>query len=245
MAIKEKGVGSLVWYLKAIKVNQPNSGINFLTKYKGIDWYSADEAVKTLIGRGMILAKGKPESKRKSYEVTSFGHRYLEEHKDELEGIEPTPGGPQPIKMGPEEPGTGRALKPSEDPARTAAPGLGVQHIVPRNPGLIRSISAAPENDPEEYSVGPTPEKFTTPESSPAPEQRPDTPSGLESPKPAESSPPAPTPEPIQKPAESPILDTPSDFVTQLRTIAGELALDKFADQITVKDLLDHAEAKS
>lgn len=87
MAIKSTGVGSLVWYLKAIKVNPDNSGINFLTKYKGVDWKTAYEAIVEMTAQGMVNANAKPGSKRINYSLTSFGHRHLEENKSAIDGL--------------------------------------------------------------------------------------------------------------------------------------------------------------
>lgn len=136
-----------------------------------------------------------------------IGHRYLEEHKSELE------------------------IKP--EPKITGAAPTGVEHHVPQIPPFKPSIPAVPENDPEPISE-------PAPEISPVSEQRSDTSSGLKTDTPEEISP----LENTNPPAGVMIVPkaTPGTFLEQLRTIAGDLALEKYADQITVKDLMDHAE---
>lgn len=212
---RQSGVGSRAWYIHRIKIGYPagKTGFTYLRADSGDDGkqLSFDEiksSMSQLVAAGYVKKHGKPDAPRSDkYEVTSFGHRYLEEHKSELE------------------------QKP--EPKSTGAVQAGVSHTVPRAPEFRPSI---PQGVQEGVSVG-----VATAESSPVPEQRPEAQSGPETPAPEKNSPPAPAPEPIQESPKSEILDR--SFSDQLRSLAGELALEKFADQITVRDLLDHVEA--
>lgn len=110
------GVGSRSWYISKIKIGFPagKTGFTYLRADSGEDGkqLSFDEiksSMSQLVAAGYVKKHGKPEAPRSDkYEVTSFGHRYLEEHKDEL------------------------IAKP--EPAITGAAKTGVMHTVPAAP---------------------------------------------------------------------------------------------------------------
>lgn len=90
MAFDEKGVGSRAWYIRAFKLNADRKGFTFIKEIskedgRTLQFDRIQDDVADLVGSGYLKKIGKPEAPRSDrYEVTSFGHRYLEEHKDEL-----------------------------------------------------------------------------------------------------------------------------------------------------------------
>jgi len=92
---KETGVGSRAWYIKTIKANPDRSGFSFI-RNENIDGYKLNYPLlkahmEELTAAGYFQKQGRDDSPRVKYVVTSFGHRYLEQHKDELEAIKPEP----------------------------------------------------------------------------------------------------------------------------------------------------------
>jgi len=210
------GVGSKAWYISRIKIGQDGrTGFTYLrgdsvSDGKALSFDEIKSAMSQLVAAGYVKRHSKPDAPRSDkYEVTSFGHRYLEEHKSELE------------------------IKP--EPKITGAAPTGVEHHVPQIPPFKPSIPAAPENDPEPPRPVSSSPRINKEQGSDEPRINKDPESGLKNETQPETSPPAAGVMIVPK-------ATPAPFMEQLKTIAGELALEKFADQITVKDLLDHAE---
>ncbi len=228
---RETGVGSQAWYIKQVKENPEKRGFTYIRwsateQGRALQFDEVSEAIDELVNSGHLKRIAKPDAPKSTrYEVTSFGHRYLEQHKDEATGI----------KAGPIE--SGRT-------GSTAAPGIGVSHTVPQNPGLIRSLPIAPEPDEPEIVV-PIPPKPDRPIDRVAKAgislgQEIERHNAKAKPEPAKES--TPTPVPIQK---SPNKGSSDSLIDQLKLAAGALALEKFAEQITVKDLLDYMEKTS
>ena len=84
---KETGVGSLAWYLQTIKNSPDRKGFSYLRKGTPLQFDAVKTAVEYLVGARYLNKNSKPDQPRNdSYTVTSFGHRYLEQHKSDLEG---------------------------------------------------------------------------------------------------------------------------------------------------------------
>lgn len=216
---RQSGVGSRAWYIKRIKIGYPagKTGFTYLRADSAEDGkqLSFDEiksSMSQLVAAGYVKKYGKPDAPRSDkYEVTSFGHRYLEEHKDELEAK------PEPVSTGAAKtgvmhtvPAAPRFNPPIPSDRKPIIPGVqeGVLAGVADRP-----VSPSPDTNKEQGSEKPRINKLAE--------------SGLKT---------------DDQPKNSPPAKTPDSFIDQLKTIAGDLALEKFADQITVKDLLGHAE---
>jgi hypothetical protein len=228
---RQSGVGSRAWYISKIKIGYKagRSGFTYLRADSGEDGkqLSFDEiksSMSQLVAAGYVTKHGKPDAPRSDkYEVSSFGHRYLEEHKSELE------------------------QKP--EPQITGAAKTGVMHTVPAAPkfdppipsdhkenGVTRvakaGIALGQEIEKHKAKSISTP----APEISPLPEQRPYTPNGLKTDTPEEISP----------------LEN-INIVDQIYVAIGEILLEKFKAKegmasytnISVYDLIEHLEKKA
>lgn len=88
---KEKGVASQAWFLREIKASPNAKGFSFLSsKYLGKEGVADDVAkagIEYLETARFIRATGKQDAETllNAHELTSIGHRYLEEHKQDLE----------------------------------------------------------------------------------------------------------------------------------------------------------------
>lgn len=262
---RQSGVGSRAWYIHRIKIGYPagKTGFTYLRADSGDDGkqLSFDEiksSMSQLVAAGYVKKHGKPDAPRSDkYEVTSFGHRYLEEHKSELE------------------------QRP--EPKITGAAQTGVEHHVPDAPRFQPSIPTVPAEDrpidrvaKAGITLGQEIEKHKaavskSPDSdTPEPASiTPDTIQGeycLQCEKasdggciignhlrttdpieyyrskanqaPAKES--TPTPVPIQESQNKGSLD--SDFTTEFRRLLGEIMIPRFAGQVTAKDILEHLE---
>jgi hypothetical protein len=220
---RANGVGSRSWYTNRIKIGFPagKTGFTYLRADSGEDGkqLSFDEiksSMSQLVAAGYVKKHGKPDAPRSDkYEVTSFGHRYLEEHKDELE------------------------IKP--DPKVTGAVPTGVEHHVPKiptfKPSIPTPVSESPKSD--------TPEPSSIASDTPSIDDEPMTPVFQDTPvRPITPDPEnhdSKSDEPTTpKNANSDNLD----FVSQLKLAAGEILVARHAAMVTVKDLLEHLEKK-
>lgn len=186
---KETGVGSRAWYIQVIKNNPDRSGFSFI-RNENIDGYKLNYPllkahIEELTAAGYFQKQGKDDSPRVKYIVTSFGHRYLEQHKAELEA----PSEPEHKyekkegyyyrdgKM------ISRLMVPAKEldkldgrlpgPVTIKKPAARSVIVPPAPQGPVRSIPATPENDPEPVSQTPvtdTPAPASITPDTPAPE---------------------------------------------------------------------------
>lgn len=256
------GVGSKAWYISRIKLGQNGrTGFTYLrgdsvSDGKALSFDEIKSAMSQLVAAGYVKRHSKPDAPRSDkYEVTSFGHRYLEEHKDELE------------------------IKP--EPKTTGAVPTNVEHHVPSIPPFKPSLpKPSIDDEPMTPVFQDTPVRPITPNPNTNKEQGSDEPrinkndeiqgeyciqcnkasdggciigNHLRTTDPAEyfrsqaelkKEQLKTSPDPVPVPAGMMIVPkaTPGTFIEQLKEIAGDLALEKFANQITVKELIDHAE---
>lgn len=82
----ETGRKSRAWWLYMVKRAGNSPGINPIRKAARIDWASANDAIKDLAAGGYLEIGG---NVHKHYNLTSMGHRYINEHKLELEEFRP------------------------------------------------------------------------------------------------------------------------------------------------------------
>lgn len=147
----EKGRRSRAWWLQKVKKYSGQGMYTLFTAIKGksLTYAELSEALKDLEGAGYIQRKNNPDSPKKvCYEVTSFGHRYINEHGAEL--IEP------------------------EDEQLPKARGAQPTNPVPPSPGLPASIPMEPKpvsTEKDERDV--TDELNLPPEPAPAPKPKP------------------------------------------------------------------------
>lgn len=250
---RQSGVGSRAWYIHRIKIGFPagKTGFTYLRADSGDDGkqLSFDEiksSMSQLVAAGYVKKHGKPDAPRSDkYEVTSFGHRYLEEHKSELEQKpEPKATGaaqtgvehhvPKFPQFKPSPPSVIVPPAPERPIDRVAKAGITLgqeieKHKAATLPGTNRPLDQSHTlDDPEPISA-------PAPENSPAKEQGSDTPSGLKTDTPAEISPPENT-----------------NLVDQIYSAMGDMLLDKYKARvgmsnyvnISVYDLIDYLEKK-
>lgn len=79
------------YWLKIVKEHGQAGGSSYISKQTGKSYMLVKEALDFLIGQRYVQMKGKGGRAGYTYELTSFGHRYLEEHQDELQVDEPLP----------------------------------------------------------------------------------------------------------------------------------------------------------
>jgi len=273
---KETGVGSRAWYIKTIKANPDRSGFSFI-RNENIDGYKLNYPLlkahmEELTAAGYFQKQGRDDSPRVKYVVTSFGHRYLEQHKDELEAIKPEPVYekregmyyrdkklisrlmvPKHIadKLDGNVDGPVRVVKPASSPVQEQGsdPQSGLESTTkPETRPLDRVVHAAIEVGQEiERHKARNPEPLIPSSPNTNNEQGSDDPRiNKESSAPAKES--TPTPDPIQKPADKENLDKiaePQDLIAQLKTIAGEILYERNAGLVSVKDIVEHLEKKN
>lgn len=90
---QDSGIGSIAWYIQTIKANPGRSGFSFIRNEQidgfNLSYPKLSEAIEHLVSAGYLQRQGKPDAPRSTkYVVTSFGHRYLESHKDDLVPVE-------------------------------------------------------------------------------------------------------------------------------------------------------------
>jgi hypothetical protein len=208
---KEDGAGSIAWYLYMIK-NMPNqSGVNYLTTYKGVDWVTARQAMTDLINAGYVESFGKVGGSRLNHRLTSFGHRYLEEHKQEVGGEVINPTEPSELR--------GKKQTVAETP-KFDAPTLAPK---PVDRPIVKPVAAAPvepavQAQPARTLMKPVYEVSPT---GVAKEMQP-TPSNAEK-----------VGKALQELTES------DSFEAKFKELLSEILVERFADQVTAKDILD------
>jgi hypothetical protein len=83
MQFEEQGNFSKAFWLKLVKIYGDKGGIDFMKTQARVSWDRAKWSIDNLTMGGYIkLAAGRPR-----YELTTLGHRYLNEHPDELKGL--------------------------------------------------------------------------------------------------------------------------------------------------------------
>lgn len=230
------GVGSKAWYISRIKIGfkDGRSGFTYLRESaredgKTLSFDEIKSAMSQLHAAGYVKVHSKPGAPRSDkWEVSSFGHRYLEEHKAELEE------------------------KPVQD---TGAVKAGVMHHVPQVPQFVPS-PPAPKDDAVTrvakagITLGQEIEKHKARNdkkdpiilpasiSSPPDEQGSDTPTGLESGEPEKNSP----------------LENTNNLAADVKEKLKDLLLEKFLDKtldqvlsfksISIHDFLEYVEKK-
>lgn len=206
------GKFSKAWWLLLIKREGVNGGQSHLADLAGKAPYQIKPVLDELTMAGYVEMIGKGgRGFRPRYRLTSFGHRYLEEHKLEAVGAEPE--------------GTFLPTTPPPEPVR---------HVVPATP---RFEGPSPKPNPD-YGLVRKPQDRAVRGGDELPKM--DDPVVL-------SVPPILLPHvPVTQPA--PDTETPPpparSLKDDLRDILAELMIEKFADQVTVRELLDHMEER-
>lgn len=201
---KEQGKYSLAWWIKLVKDNGEHGALSYLRIKSGLqgdEYGHAKEVIDHLAMSGYIQLKlTRPPSghgaNMRSYVVTSFGHRYLNEHQDELAEAE-----------------------------QTAASNKAETKPKPYEVHKVPDQAPQPKKIPQSAPLNPRP---ATP--SPAPELQVEKPAAQETPPPKTPAVPL---------APSPATPDTADFRKQLEALAGSVALTKFGDQITARELID------
>lgn len=253
---KPAGRFSKVWYLKVFKDNPERRGFSWIRmEHNGAPQFQAlKQLVGILIDQRYLDIHGKPDGKGSTYHrLTSLGHRYLEEHKDELvseeidqaqqriqkkneeiadEGLKKLHSDPLFGKRFPVERGQKDSKYTDEDflePHRKEK--LKPMGIIPTDDekpanGFVMkdkdgNIAARSELSDEEYEK--LADEIVTPPVDP------------------------PGSHAEQGQAEMPVdmMKQLADYQKQqqkqmLRGIVGEIFVEKFADKVTVKELLDY-----
>jgi len=193
-SFKDQGRLSKAWWIQVFKKHGDKGGPAVIRAYSGLtkemDAAQIQAVADELTGMGYLARREGPVNNRNGkrsvrYEVSSFGHRYLEEHKDEL----------------------------------TEKPSAGKRHAVPSIPdrplaSIPRTSESLAREDPAELEV-------TAP---PTPVIR-------------RTAPPATTQGVIVPPK-------PKDFRSEFRRVTIDILLERYADKVTAKEVMDRLEAE-
>lgn len=242
---KQKGIGSRAWYLSMIKTNPEQTGVNYLTKFRGISWYDARDSMNTLVEEGYIQSVG--TKGRLRHQVTSFGHRYLEEHKFELDGEVGTPytppeekpplsslrKQPQPVEEAPafKSPlGELKKVIPKPEPPKQAiAPSTADSQAFAKRIDTLSKVEK-----PVQVVVPPTP-KFSEKPQRPVFEVSPE---GVSK----ETMPSEQAVKQVGEAIERVVIE--DGFERRFRDILADILIERFADQVTAKDILERMETR-
>lgn len=234
MTFEETGKYSKAWWIKLVKEHGADGGMAYLrtqAHIPGQEYNKCKEAIDSLVNTAYIQmlkgqqVEGHTTGNSVRYKVTSFGHRYLDEHQDELVEAEPKDELPR------------TASRPVVLPAST-------NHAVPVMPQLTRRIPKA--------GVWKDADGLTRTDHFPIdPEERP-APSRLDKDElwrkaqkvAASFEDYAPATEDAEELLTPKLLLPVPQFIDQLRRLLHEVAFDKYGDQITAKDILAAAEEK-
>lgn len=257
MSYASQGKRSLAWWLQAVKWfgKDGNKGV---MRGGEVPTHQVKAAMEDLLNRRYISRAGGGKGKRDlSYSLTETGGRYLDEHGEELKS---------PVE--PEE-----SSRPAVEPKSGAAQ-PNVNHPVPQLPQWTgppmpgENKGPAPRGRPPSISVHTTPEASDKTvekavELGVAIAQHVATNGGVPV---DDTQHPAPgndivrhaipepraslnTPDKPEKPSSAAAIYDPaaadrSKFAAQLRSALADMLFDKYADQITVSQLIDYVEAE-
>lgn len=259
---KESGVGSIAWYVQQFKNNPDRRGYTYIRKEnKSVP--QADELKKIvdfLVNSRYLDRKSKPDQpKSDRYTVTSFGHRYLEQHKDAINAaanmaadkdrLVATTRVETPVERESEE------TRPTE-PIEKVSDLLGKPFHPGKAPEFVPSIPETPEQRKKIMGLDLRRGKNLLPGGEPMgsrDEDGPDTAfDDIRTPKvrAVAQDMPEPTAEPQPGDEYEPEADGPAvedrgdsaDLVTTLKQISGEILFDRHAKEVTVVDLIDRIE---
>lgn len=256
---KESGVGSIAWYVQQFKNNPDRRGYTYIRKEnKSVP--QADELKKIvdfLVNSRYLDRKSKPDQpKSDRYTVTSFGHRYLEQHKSDLENTEH----PAPVERTAEETPSTEEMreqyKERHPQIEKVSDLLGKPFTPSVVPPFVPSIPETPEQRKKMMGLDLRRGKNLLPGGEPMGTRDEDGPDDafddIRTPKVRAVAQDMPEPTAEAQPGDGyePEADGPAvedrgnsaDLVTTLKQISGEILFDRHAKEVTVVDIIDRIE---
>lgn len=242
---KETGLESIAWFIQVFKKHPEKRGYSFI-RNENINGYTGNypkltAQVEALVGGGYLQKQGKPDNPRSTkYVVTSFGHRYLDQHREEIGSDEAEPTVP-----------VSEALAAAKERVNEKSRSIGHATVEKVSDLLGKPFtpSVAPEFVP---SVPETPEQrkkrlgksYTIDRR--APEEDEDGPDDafddIRTPKVRAVAEDMPEPTAEPQPGDDEGSEDTSDLVKTLKKISGEILYERHAKEVTVVDLIEKIE---